>query len=130
MNRNSPARQRAARHEARARNYRLRAELLLEQDGDSDSAGALLYEAAKQCINAVANQQGNNPGPTGAKERFLHGIAAQADVPPNLIQRWESAVELHIHADRGHLDALDFMERWERAQNFIDVMLLIYTQGE
>ena len=60
-----------------ARNYRSRAQILLERDSDLDSAGALLYESAKQCINAVANQQGENPGPTRAKMRFLRDLVEQ-----------------------------------------------------
>ena len=51
---NSPERQRSVFHEVRARNYRRQAELLL-QGTDLDSAGVLLYESAKQCVNAVAN---------------------------------------------------------------------------
>ena len=54
-----------------ARNYRSQAQMLLDRDSDLDSAGALLYESAKQCINAVAIQRGENPGPTRAKIRFL-----------------------------------------------------------
>ncbi len=67
--------QRAARHEARARNYRRQAELLLDRDNDNDCAGALLYEAAKQCINAIANQLGGNPGTIGGKVNALRRIA-------------------------------------------------------
>ena len=69
-------RRRAFRHEARAHNYRRQADLLLQRDADFDCAGALLYEAAKQCINAVANQRGENPGTTGGKVNALRGIAA------------------------------------------------------
>ena len=130
MSLNSSNRERAARHESRARNYRLQAELLLERDNDLDCAGALLYESAKQCINAVANQQGRNPGSTGAQEHFLYRIAEQDNAPSNLVQRWKSAAELHVHADRGHLEDSDFLERWARAQIFIDLMLLICARGE
>ena len=43
---------------------------LLERDADLDSAGALLYESAKQCINAVANQEGINPRPHRRQTAF------------------------------------------------------------
>ena len=122
----NPYLQRAARHERRARNYRRQAQSLLERDRDLDCAGALIYESAKQCINALANQQGSNPGTTGGKERFLDNFASGESAPLYLMQRWKSVTELHVHADRGHLDEEEFMERWERAQLFIDQMLTIY----
>ena len=68
------SRQRAERHRERAVSYRADADLLLVRYGKPDSAGALLYEAAKQCINALANQAGQNPGSTGAKKSFLSGL--------------------------------------------------------
>ena len=33
-----------------ARNYRSRAQILLDRDSDLDSAGALLYESVKQWV--------------------------------------------------------------------------------
>ena len=129
MSLNNPGGQRASRHEARARNYRRQAQLLLERDFDLDSAGALLYESAKQCINAVANQAGVNPGSTGAKHRFLHIVAERGTAPSDLMRNWYAAGKLHIHADRGHLDPSDFMENWRAAQTFINQMLLIYADG-
>lgn len=123
----SQHRQRAARHAARARNYRRQAQLLLEREGDLDCAAALIYEAAKQCINAVANQQGRNPGPTGGKERFLYRLAEQYDAPPDLVLRWNYTDQLHIYADREHLSRPDFMDAWAWAQSFIDDMLGLYA---
>ena len=120
----------ATRHEARSRNYRRQAQLLLDRDHDLDSASALLYESAKQCINAVANQNGNNPGPTGAKVRYLEGLAERDPEDSNLILNWQFAGKLHIHADRGHLNLPNFMEAWSRTQTFIDQMLQIYAGGE
>ena len=125
MARNNSGRQRAARHEARARNYRRQAQTLLQRDGDQDCAGALIYESAKQCVNAVANFNGVNPGPTGAKVRFVMNLVGMAGVPPNLLQRWYSAMDLHIYADREHLTQPEFIESWERALSFIDEMLMI-----
>ena len=116
-------------HEVMARNYLRQAQLLLDRDDDIDSAGALLYESAKQCINAVANQQGENPGPTGAKIRFLHAISERQLTTPDLLKNWQNATQLHIHADRGHLTRSAFMENWRAAQTFINQMLLIYADG-
>ena len=73
----SPYQRRAERHEARARNYLQKAEMLLNEYDDPDSAGALMYEAAKQCVNAVANQRGSNPGTTGGKINALRSIEAR-----------------------------------------------------
>ena len=122
-------RQRAVRHEARARNYRRQADLLLERDNDTDCAGALLYEAAKQCINAVANQRGENPGTTGGKVNVLREVAAEVPNGPALMQGWQRADKLHIYADRGHLDADEYDEAWQQAQAFITAMLDIYNRN-
>ena len=91
---NRPGRQSAAWHEAEAGNYRRQADLLLEQNAHQNSAGALLYEAAKQCINAVANQQGSNPGATRAKVRFLDDIVERGLSTPDLIDNWQAAANL------------------------------------
>ena len=122
----SPARQRAAFYRDRAVNYRNRAILLLELYRDRDSAGALIYEAAKQCINAVANQRGANPATTGAKLRSLNEVAAAEAQTPDLSENWYSALQLHIHADRGLLNEVDFLDAWDKAQTFISQMLAIY----
>ncbi len=123
----SPGREKAAFHETRARNYRRQAQLLLERDNDPDSAGALLYESAKQCINALANQQGLDPLSTDAKYNFLRSITAGEPGIPYLIQCWRAADRLHINADRGHLAASQFREYWARAQDFIEAMLGLYA---
>ena len=127
---NSRYRQRAERHRAGAVSYRDDANLLLTQYNKPDSAGALLYEAAKQCINAVSNSNGQNPGATGSKTRYLETVAAQ---PPgdgfDLAVGWEAAMRLHIHADRGHLSEADFRKAWLLAQVFVDDMLVIYASG-
>ena len=126
---NNPGQQRAAFYEARARNYRRQAALLLERDNDLDSAGALLYESAKQCINALANRQGSNPASTGAKVRFLHGVAAQETANTDLALNWDFAAKLHIHADRGHLTRSRVMAALSSANIFIDQMLTIYSRA-
>ena len=121
--------QRAARHESRAHNYRRQAELLLDRDKDSDCAGALLYEAAKQCINAIANQLGENPGTIGGKVNVLRSIAAREPDDQALLRNWQSADKLHVHADRGNLDDAGFSVHWAQTQAFIETMLTIYHRN-
>ena len=124
------SRQRAERHRERAVSYRADADLLLGQYGKPDSAGALLYEAAKQCINALANQAGQNPGSTGAKKSFLSGLASQPPVSSlDLEYGWTAASQLHIHTDRGHLEADEFRDAWVKAPAFVVDMLLLYASG-
>ena len=122
-------RQRAEFYEARARNYRLQATLLKERDSDTDSAGALIYESAKQCINAVANLSGENPAAMGAKLNALEEISEREPDDLDLMQNWEGALRLHIHADRGFLDDSQFREAWDRAEAFVETMLWIYGRG-
>ncbi|MYC34966.1 MAG: hypothetical protein F4X64_17560 [Chloroflexi bacterium] len=122
-------RQRAVRHEARARNYRRQANLLLERDDDTDCAGALLYESAKQCINAVANQRGRNPGTTGGKVSVVRELAQEDPSDTSLMPNWQRADRLHIHADRGNLNAIEYAEAWEQAQAFVESMLNIYARN-
>lgn len=121
-------RDRSTRHEARARNYRRQADLLLERDNDSDCAGALLYESAKQCINALANQRGQNPATTGGKVNVLRALAALETDGRELIRCWQSSDKLHVHADRGHLTDAEFHGYWDDAQSFIESMLSIYAR--
>ena len=124
------SRQRAERHRERAVSYRADADLLLVRYGKPDSAGALLYEAAKQCINALANQAGQNPGSTGAKKSFLSGLASQPPVSSlDLEYGWTAASQLHIHTDRGHLEADEFRDAWVKAPAFVADMLSIYAGG-
>ena len=129
------SRQRAERHRERAVSHRADADLLLVRYGKPDSAGALLYEAAKQCINeqcinALANQAGQNPGSTGAKKSFLSGLASQPPVSSlDLEYGWTAASQLHIHTDRGHLEADEFRDAWVKAQAFVADMLLIHAGG-
>ena len=126
----SPERERASRHEARARNYLQKAELLLEDYEDMDSAAALMYEAAKQCINAIANQRGTNPGKTGSKVDVLRALVEQQSDYPNLTRNWRAATRLHAHADQGFMTQAEFMEAWEWSSMFVAEMLVIYASGE
>ena len=122
-------RERAIRYEARARNYRRQAEALLQRDADTDCAGALLYEAAKQCINAVANQRGSNPGTIGGKVNVLRALSTGEEEAHDLMRYWQGVDRLHIHADRGNLDAAVYADAWVQAQAFIDSMLIIYARN-
>ncbi|MYE55237.1 MAG: hypothetical protein F4X34_08605 [Chloroflexi bacterium] len=123
----SPQRRRAEFHLARAGSYLQDANLMLERYNKLYSAAALLYESAKQCINAVANLNGQNPGAVGAKRAYLRSLARQYPGNQfNLIRGWEFATRLHIHADRGHLAGDLFRDAWQVTQAFIDDMLTIY----
>ena len=114
---------------ARATSYREDADLMMERYGKPYSAAALLYESAKQCINAVANLNGQNPGAVGAKKAYLINLISQPFGSQfDLLRGWESATQLHIHADRGHLTQSDFGDAWQAAQAFIDDMLAIYDR--
>ena len=115
-------------HAASARRYRHNAEALHQQD-ELESAGALLYEAAKRCVNAVANQQGNNPVKSTAKFRGLQAIVAQGITRFDLIRGWQAASYLHSHADQSRLSNAEFDDAWEVTQTFITEMLNIYEQG-
>lgn len=125
----NPYRRRAERHEARARNYLQKAEMLLNEYDDPDSSGALMYEAAKQCINAIANQRGTNPGSTIGKVRALRSLVEELPVPTDLIRDWGHANKLHIHADREILNDAEYAASWEGARAFVDDMLNIYAAG-
>ena len=125
----APFRERAARHEARARNYRRQAGLLLERDTDTDCAAALLYESAKQCVNAIANQRRANPGSTGGKVNVLRQVAASQANGADLMVNWQGADRLHIHADRGHLSGFEYERSWRQAQAFISAILTIYDRN-
>ena len=126
MNRNRPGPEKAAWHAAMARDYRRDAQSLLEQGSHLFSTGALLYESAKQCINAVANQRGVNPVSTAAKLNFLQGVSEQEPGFADLMTNWRAVTRLHSHADQGHLNEATFAGYLALAQTFIDRMLLLY----
>ena len=88
-----------------------------------------MYESAKQCINAVANLRGENPAAMGAKLSALQAVSEREPDDLDLMQNWEGAFRLHIHADRGYLDDSEFGEAWGRAQAFVEAMLGIYGRG-
>ena len=110
-------------------NYRADANLMLERNRPY-SAGALLYESAKQCVNALANQQGQNPGYTRAKTQYVRNIEGlYSHTRSDMVDGWQAATRLHIHADRGHLDEEDFHQNWRITQTFIADMLAIFAMN-
>ena len=115
----------AAHYESLSREYRRIAQLVLDQEGSRIAAGALIYEAAKQCINAVANLQSINPVATGAKRRFLINLANAESTSSELLLNWRAAELLHINADRDNISEQEFGDAWERVQAFIVQMLQI-----
>ena len=123
-------RQPADWHRAEVDNFLVQAQLLLSRDSHRNSAGALLYESAKQCINAVANQQGSNPASTGAKVRFVHNLVENGTFETSLLDGWHGAAHLHVNSDRGHLTGLGFDTYWEMAEAFIERMLAFYADNE
>ena len=119
---------RAAGHAENARRYRSNADALL-RDGESESAGELLYGAAKRCINAIANQQGDNPIKTQAKISALRHMLLRAG-RSGLMDGWQAAARLHIHADQSILDSVQFTRDWDTAQRFVAAMLNIYHREQ
>lgn len=129
MSLHSPDGAKAAGHAAQAREYRRLADLLLERETAPEAAGILLYESAKQCINAVAGQRGENPLPTAAKFHFLRRLAETPGATADLVRNWQAADRLHINADQRNLAPADFVQDWDKAQTFIDQMLSVYAGG-
>lgn len=119
----------AAHHESLANEYMRIAQSVLDGDSFQVAAGALIYEAAKQCVNAVANQQLMNPVATSAKRRFLISLAERESGVSDLLLNWRAAELLHINADRANMSNDDFNYAWDRAQAFIIQMLQIYSRN-
>ena len=105
----------------RSRTAAERAEVL------ADAAGALLYEAAKQCVNAVANLRGNDPQDNHAKIAEVRAIIAEGFTSYDLRGGGARAAwELHINADQGGLLPDRFADRFAMAADFVDEMQSIY----
>ena len=77
------------------------------------AGGALLYEAAKQCVNAVANLNGRDPQANHEKMAALRVIANTHPAYPHLIRGSRTAWDLHIHADQGNLALPDLASALE-----------------
>ena len=121
-------------HYQRANSYREIAQELIERSRAdagraevlADVAGALLYEAAKQCVNAVANLRGNDPQDNHAKVAEVRAIIAEGLTSYDLRGGARAAWELHIHADQGGLLPDRFAGRFAMAADFVDEMQAIY----
>ena len=122
-------RRRAAQHAASARRHQRNAAALLAP-GERESAGELLYCAAKRCINAVAGQRDENPVRTHEKVRSLRSIASRSSVGINLVDGWRAAARLHAHGDQSYLADHEFAADWETAQAFIAAMLDLYHREQ
>ena len=98
----------------------------LDADIRLASAGALLYEAAKQSVNAVANLNGCDPQANHKKMAALRTIANAHPKYSDLLDDSRKAWQLHIHADQAHLtpDELDYT--LQRTIQFIADMQSIY----
>ena len=130
----NPGPAKAALHYRRAGEYQgLAQDILARVSGDLDpgdtlvaTAGALLYEAAKQCVNAVANLNGRDPQANHEKmAELLHIVNAHPNYP-NLIDGAASAWLLHIHADQANLTRDEFAPALARTGRFVADMRAIY----
>ena len=129
-----PGLAKAAHHYRRAGEYQSLAQSLLAGayvDGaDAEvltaAAGALLYEAAKQCVNAVANRNGRDPQANHEKMAALRAIADAHPNYPNLIDDSRAAWHLHIHADQFNLPPGRLASAQERTARFVADMMSIY----
>ena len=98
----------------------------LDADIRLASAGALLYEAAKQSVNAVANLNGRNPQTNQEKRAELRTIADTHTTYRYLARDARSAWDLHIHADQAHLTPDELASAMERTRRFIADLQNIY----
>ena len=129
-----PGPAKAARHYRRAGEYyELAQDFLARASGDAGAAdilvaagGALLYEAAKQCVNAVANLNGRDPQGNHEKMAALRAIANAHPAYTRLIRDSGQSWALHIHADQGDLLPDELATALERAARFIADMRSIY----
>ena len=129
-----PGPAKASWHYQRAGAFRQLADDLIEQSHATpyraeilaDTAGALIYEAAKQGINAVANLRGRDPQDNRAKMAEINRIIAEGLTQSDLRSGSQGAWELHIHADQGNLMPERFTQQLANATAFIDEMQAIY----
>ncbi len=129
-----PGPQKADIHYRRAGEYQELAQRLLadssnsngETDIQADAAGALLYEAAKQSVNAVANLRGQDPQENQAKLAELRNIAQDYPEVPNLTRGAREAWNLHIHADQAGLAPAELTAQFSGATAFVNAMRRIY----
>ena len=114
----------ARKHYRAALRLMSRAELLYEDAEELEAAAELLYMAAKQAINAVANSRSSNPITTRAKYRRLKRIARGEPDGAELLALWDAARRLHTYADQ--MPDLAILEQdWRSALEFITRMLAL-----
>ena len=124
----------AARHYRRAGEYQaLARNLRASAAGNIGNAeilpaagGALLYEAAKQCVNAVANLYGRDPQANHEKMAALRIVANAHPHYPHLVRDAREAWQLHIHADQGHLTQREYAFAVACTGRFVGDMRAIY----
>ena len=98
----------------------------LDADIRLASAGALLYEAAKQSVNAVANLNGRDPRTNHEKMAALRTIVDTHTTYRYLARDARSALDLHIHADQANLTPDELASALERTRRFITDLQSIY----
>lgn len=129
-----PGQRKAALHYRRAGQYQSLAQSLLAGASVdiavaeilTAAAGAMLYEAAKQCVNAVANLNGHDPQGNHEKMAELRIIANTYPNYPDLENDSKAAWHLHIHADQASLPPDELAPALERTRRFIADMQRIY----
>ena len=131
-----PGLAKAALHYRRAGEYHELAQgLLARAAGNTGTAaadirvaagGTLLYEAAKQCVNSVANLNGRDPQANHEKMAALRAIANAHPAYPNLIDDSRTAWELHIHADQDHLTQRELTAYTESTRRLVMDLRSIY----
>lgn len=129
-------RAKAALHHRHARQYRRLASFMSQLANTLDyepetcraAAGSLLYEAAKQHINAVSNQSGQNPQDNREKRTALHAIANSHPDYANLPRGAVAAWLLHIHADQFNLSDGEYAAYMAEAAQFAAAMDAIYQR--
>ena len=89
-------------------------------------SGALLYEAAKQCVNAVANLRGQDPKGNREKLAAIDSIVADQHTQLDLVRGARAAWYLHVHADQFDLTPERFQRNLTVATAFVEEMLAIY----
>ena len=91
-----------------------------------DAAGALLYEAAKQWVNAVANLRGSDPQTNQEKLAELRGIITDHPTTFSLMDGATAAWNLHINADQAKLPRREFDFYFAASVVFTDELHAIY----
>ena len=131
--RREPGLAKAELHYRSARQYRELAQIVMststnavESDILAAGAGALLYECAKQCVDAVANLHGRDPKGNHEKMDEIYRVMADHPAYPDLLIGSTAAWYLHIHADQFDLPREEFDRNFAATTSFITEMLAIY----